>query len=334
MDAYILKPIEEQRQFCQQAQAALNLPAASIEKDFWVCWIMRILFGLPDWGSYLTLKGGTSLSKGWKLIQRFSEDIDIVVDRDFLGFGGNELSSNRKRKLIKTYGRRLEGELLPALARQVRNILPVGAPFHLTMSEEDGDRQTVLLHYPGAFAESLGYLQPVVKMEFGARSDTEPSETAFVRSYLAEALPGAIPEDRFGIRTVSARQTFWEKVMLLHEETFRPIGRRRRARLSRHYYDLWCLIRAGIGREAMGDKGLFDRIASHRVQFFEVSWVDYSTLKPGSLKLIPPIENRAYWQDDYRAMRQSMFFGETPEFDEILRVVGEFERTCNLEPEA
>jgi predicted nucleotidyltransferase component of viral defense system len=331
LDAYLQKPLAEQRQFCEQAQAVLNLPAASIEKDFWVCWAMRILFALPKWGTHLTLKGGTSLSKGWKLIRRFSEDIDVVVDRGFLGFGGAELSANRRRKLVKTCGQQLEGDLLPAMERAVRGRLLADASCRLAMSEDDKDRQTMLLQYPTAFAGSLGYVQPVVKIEFGARSDTDPSAPALIQSYLSEALPGALPQDEFSVRTVSARRTFWEKVMLLHEETFRPIERRRKARLSRHYYDLWCLIQAGIDREALDDQGLFELIAAHRAQFFEVSWVDYSTLKPGSLRLIPPPDHLAYWQEDYRAMRQSMFFGETPELQEILDAVGAFERRANAD---
>jgi hypothetical protein len=128
---------------------------------------------------------------------------------------------------------------------------------------------------------------------------------------------------------VAARRTFWEKAMLLHEETFRPPDRPRKARLSRHYYDLWCLIRKGIAAQAMADLDLFDRVARHRKVFFRQNWVDYDTLRKGSLRLLPAPEQLSDWRRDYEAMRDEMFFDEPPVFEELLAEVRQFEEEFN-----
>ena len=127
----------------------------------------------------------------------------------------------------------------------------------------------------------------------------------------------------------AARRTFWEKAMLVHEENFRPADKPRKVRLARHYYDLWCLINKGVAAQAMADSGLFQRVAAHREIFFRWSWVDYSTLRHGSLRLIPSDDQLAAWRQDYQIMRGEMFFGDVPKFDAILRVVGDFEKRFN-----
>ena len=171
--------------------------------------------------------------------------------------------------------------------------------------------------------------RPVVKIELGARAETEPVELPVIQPFLAEAFPDLFTESTFIVSTVAARRTFWEKAMLLHEEQFRPADRQRKARLSRHYYDLWCLIEGGIAKQAMEDTGLFERIAKHRQIFYRQTWVDYNALCRGSLDLIPSEKQRAEWQHDYETMRGVMFFNEPPSFDEILQQVRQFQDEFN-----
>lgn len=340
MESFIRLPDAERRVYCEQAAARLGLPAASIEKDFWVCWTLRILFGLPDWGSHLTFKGGTSLSKGWQLIERFSEDIDVVIDRDALGFGGSagpehaprgKQRKNRLKALKATCQLRIQAELQPALKRSLALALPPErtGTIEQAPAEEDPDQQTLLFLYPTMFADSLEYLRPMVKIELGARSDTEPSDSPIIRPYLADVFPDVITDAAFPVRTVAPRRTFWEKAFLLHEETFRPRDKPRKRPLARHYYDVWRLITKGVAAQALGDAGLFDRVAEHRQIFFRQNWVDYTTFHRGMLRLLPPDHQLAEWEQDYNAMRGEMFFGEVPTFAEVLRVVGEFERQFN-----
>ncbi len=259
MDAFIALPEKRRRLLCEEAGNLLGIAPASIEKDFWVCWTLRELFSLRVWGEQLAFKGGTSLSKGWKLITRFSEDIDVVISREFLGFAGETLSNKNQKRLVKTCSERIHSELLPALMQHFRQRIPTNAKWSLTPATkaEDPDQQTLLFEYPRAFNEDAAYVQPVVRIEMGARSATEPVESPALQPYICEALPDAIGAGNFVIRTVVARRTFWDKVMLLHEETYRPPEKAKpRLRMSRHYYDVWALINKGVADEALADNNL------------------------------------------------------------------------------
>ena len=338
MDTFIQFTPERQRRLCEAAGDVVGLDASSIEKDFWVCWTLRELFNLPESGRALTFKGGTSLSKGWKLIERFSEDIDVVIDRDFLGFGGDhapDRASSRKQTEARLENLRSECQkhihkvLQPALDRLFRQHLPVGLTWKLELDPADKDQQTLLFEYPSAFVAGT-YLLPVVKIELGARSDTEPALTPEIQPYVADALPEEIGSSRFTVRTLAPERTFWEKAMLLHEENILGGTKGPRVRLSRHYYDLWCLIRAGVAARAAQDNSLFERAAAHRSVFFRKKKEAQESLRRGSLQIVPRAEHRTFWKRDYEQMREAMFFGEPPTFDEILRVVEEFEREFNL----
>lgn len=328
MDALLTLPSERRRRLCEEAEDRLGLSARNLEKDFWVCLTLRELFSLPDCGEHLTFKGGTSLSKGWQLIGRFSEDIDIVVDRSHLGFPGDALNPNRLKRLRAACRGWIADPLLPSLRARLLDLLGTAQDWQLDLAplDQDRDQGTLLFSYPTAFPAPGPYVKPVVRIELGARSDTEPSESPAIRPYLAEVLPEALPE--FVVRTVAPRRTFWEKAMLLHEESFRPADRPRPARLARHYYDLWCLIVRGVADQALADPRLFERVASHREAFWSQSWVDYSTLRPGSLRILPAPGQVSAWRQDYAAMRE-MFFSEPPRFDEVLARVGELETRVN-----
>ena len=182
MKAFARLSVEERRAHFEEAAARIGLPAASIEKDFWVCWVLRLLFELPRWGGHLTFKGGTSLSKGYGLIKRFSEDLDIVIDRGKLGFGGAQSPEQAPSK--KQTKKRIEAlkdscvdavrdGLLPDLTAAINAALDAEAP---APALDPSDGQTILFAYPAALTSQLLYLNPQVKIELGARSDTEPTE--------------------------------------------------------------------------------------------------------------------------------------------------------------
>jgi hypothetical protein len=279
MDAFFTQPLERQRLIHEEAGRRLGLSAGSVEKDLWVCWTLRALFRLPSSGPHLTFKGGTSLSKGWKLIDRFSEDIDVVINREFLGFAGadapEEAPSNKQRvkrleALMLAAQHHIRDVLSAELEQEIRRLLPSMDLWKLEPDTDDPDGQTLLFHYPPAMG-ATAYVRPVVKIELGARSDTEPSATPEITPYLAAALPGEIADSRFTVRAVAPERTFWEKAALLHEETYREGSAAPKARLARHYYDLWCLITRGVAERAEADTGLFDRVAAHRAVFFRRS---------------------------------------------------------------
>ncbi len=180
MDGFLEKPQELRRRICEEAEAKMNLPAVSLEKDFWVCWILRKLYSIPEWSQNLTFKGGTSLSKCWDLINRFSEDIDIVIDKGFLGFGGSdspeEAPSNKQKKkrladLKNVTHKRIHEELSPLLREKIESALQGSDTWKLTAASitEDPDEQTLLFRYPSVLDGGESYIRRVVKIEMGAR---------------------------------------------------------------------------------------------------------------------------------------------------------------------
>jgi len=338
MDWYLGFTPERRRAACEAAGVQLGLHAPSIEKDFWICWTLRELFGLADSGPHLTFKGGTSLSKGWGLIQRFSEDVDVVIDREHLGFAGAKApdepglgSKERDRRLeslLHACEAWIRGTLQPEFSQRCASLLKRERGWQLQQDTADASGQTLLLQYPSVF-ETERYLRPVVRIELGARSDTEPVQQPSIRPFVNEVRPQLESEFAFAVRTVAPERTFWEKAMLLHEETYRTSTTGPRDRMARHYYDLWCLIRAGVGARAAADDALFQRVAAHRGVFFRKRKEAQDTLARGTLRLLPAPEQTAAWKRDYEAMRESMLFGEVPEFNEVIEVVRAFELAFN-----
>lgn len=342
MHTFLQLPPERRRLAFLQVDAAMGLQAFSVEKDFWVCWTLRKLFSLPGIGEHITFKGGTSLSKAWKLIERFSEDIDLIVDKEALGFGGDaapdRAPSKKKRKerieaLMESCRDWVQGTLQPALAARITAVLG-DQGWSLEVDPDMADGQCLLFNYPSVLPrDAAGYVSPRVKIELGARSDDWPNEERPITPYVLEQFPSLDDAGTSSVRVLAAERTFWEKACLLHEETFRPADKPRNRRMARHYYDLWCLLRAGIGARAMADGKLFARVAEHREIFFRYSWVDYTTHRPGKFRLVPPAAQRPDWEKDYAAMRGPMFFGATPSFDEIIAAAADFENAFNLKSE-
>jgi len=169
MDSFPKLPADRQRIYFQEGQQRLGLASASIEKDFWVCWTLQKLFSLPEWGEHLTFKGGTSLSKCWKLISRFSEDIDVVIDRDYLGFGDETLSNNRQKKLVRRCRQRIHDGLRPLLYDYLRRALPEDHTWDLIAADEDEapDQQTLLFRYPSVFEGTATYCALLLRSRWG-----------------------------------------------------------------------------------------------------------------------------------------------------------------------
>ncbi len=288
METYLGLSSESRRAYCTEVGNRRGLPPASIEKDFWVCWTLRELTRVPEWGENLSFKGGTSLSKAWHLIDRFSEDIDIVIDRKWLDFTEDRPGSRKLEHLQEICSSRLRDDLLPLLMTPFKTMLAGDWQLRIA-SLGEGDSQKLIFEYPGLFMSEINYLKPHVKIEFGARSDTEPSEIKNVRPFLHETLTNRLGNGGFDVRTVSVKRTFWEKALLLHEENSRA-ERSIRPWLSRHYYDLWSIIDKGMAQEPLEDLELFWRIVRHREVYFRIGSLDYETMSPGKLRICPPTE--------------------------------------------
>ena len=320
MDEFLELPRNRRAELIERAADELGMSPAAIEKDFWVCWAMREMFRSVE-GPHLTLKGGTSLSKCWNLIQRFSEDIDLVVDRTRLGFGPENAPESapsrneqgrRAEAVLERCKRHVHDVLLPVLRDGDRDCLR-DTPSPVTELDPDAaDQQTIILRYESLLA-SAGHVRTVVKIELGARSGIEPHEERLVRPYVVMLPEIGLEAGAFNVRAVAPHRTFWEKVSLLHEANHRDGPR---DRLARHFYDLWCLDRGGMATTAIESPGLFEEVVEHRRVYFRHA--AQQSLVPGSVRLVPPNASLSAWARDYEAMLPAMFVGDPPTFEQLM----------------
>lgn len=339
MNRFLQLPTDDRARAFEQTATRRGLSPGSVEKDFWVCLMLRELFALPQYGDHLTFKGGTSLSKAWRLIDRFSEDIDLTIDRDILGFGGEhgpEAATSGKEQQRRLHQLKqdcrdvIAQQIEPALTARMSALLAAKESWSLNSDDEDPDAQTLLFAYPRLVtAATPSYVKPVVKLEFGARSDPWPVEQRPVTPFVAEEFPRLFDTPACIVRALLPERTFWEKVMLLHEEGFRPPNKIRRPGMARHYYDVWRLIEAEVAARAAADLTLFEQVAAHRKVYFRQNWVDYDTLKRGTIQMAPRPEQVEEWRRDYAAMQGEMFIGTPPVFDEILATIASFQSEFN-----
>jgi Nucleotidyl transferase AbiEii toxin, Type IV TA system len=314
-----------------------------IEKDFWVCWTLKRLFTLPDPPTGLLFKGGTSLSKVFGVIERFSEDVDLSFDRAGLGFGGESdplnAPSGKRRKhgleaLTETCQRVIRERLLPQLRVVFSGALgePPSANWGLELADDDPDGQTLLFRYPGGIrsrpADEPAYIRPIVRLEIGARSDHWPAVEATVTPYAAADFPHVFKEPACKVLALAAERTFWEKATVLHMWHHAPADKKFRDRQSRHYYDVVRLYEHGLGKAAVKDTDMLLKVARHKEVFFPAAWARYADAKPGTLRIVPPADRVLELEQDYRKM-QEMIFGEPPAFERLLEVLREIEQEIN-----
>lgn len=302
-----------------------------VEKDWWVTSILRAIFSLP-YVDHISFKGGTSLSKCWGLIQRMSEDVDIGISREYLGFGG-ELSKNR----ISDKLRRASCSFVRNVMRKdVENaLLSQGiSPEAIAVTVKETkvstvDPETIYVAYRSLYG-SNGYVSPQVKIEVSGRSMTEPVDKVYIRSYISQSLPKlTFRDDAVEVNAVTPQRTFLEKLFLLHEEFSKPSSEIRIERMSRHLYDVYRIMQTKIAEEALVDDGLYDSVIEHRRKFIGLKGFDYDTLRKGSLKIIPEDEIRAKWETDYKNTVANMIMGEAPSFDKIMEALEILNRSIN-----
>lgn len=315
-----------------------------IEKDFWVCWTLRRAFSLPPGETAsLVFKGGTSLSKAYDAIRRFSEDIDLSFDRTELGYGGERdpeqegLGKNKAARLIADLVTDVETHvaerLLPALQREFARHLGNPADGGWSLEIDPNDAQTVNFQYPPAFGGTdyagMSYITPRVKLELGARGDPWPTEEKVIRPYAAEDYPDFFNERDTKVTVLSARRTFWEKATALHAEAHRPTGSPTPQYFSRHFYDLAMLLETAEGVAASRDFELLAQVAKHKAIFFRSAWASYDLARPGTLRLLPGEDRIKDLRADYKDMAPMMFDTKPPSFDDILARIQRFEDDVN-----
>jgi hypothetical protein len=317
----------------------LGTPLANVEKDFWVCWTLQALYhGLPAGGPRLLFKGGTSLSKAYGLIDRFSEDIDVTVFRDDLGQTASvealeALSKQQRRAKLdairdacRAY---VTGPLLTTLGALIADA--TGGAGRVAVDETDADGQTLLVWYPSVNASETDYVRPAVRIEMGAKSALDPNRPALIRPYVAEDAPEfdlAVAD----VTTIEPGRTFWDKIVIAHGlrrwYERRGVLRQEGQRVSRHYYDLHCLIGSDAGKAALADRTLGADCVRHARMFFDRSDYDLASAVPGSLAIAPIAGMVDALRRDY-ANTAAMIFGGAPDFEVILASVADIDRAAN-----
>lgn len=335
MNTFIQLSAEERNLYCRQAAERMEipLPAAVIEKDFWVCWTLNLLNDMPELKGNITFKGGTSLSKAWGLIERFSEDIDIAINRKVFGqeppHGAEDAASNTQRKLRLE---ELENKsaafitdiLLPSLYKKIAEHLK---PEEFTLKPiQKGNEVNIEFEYPGTLKNELGGLLPVVLIELVPRADEIPNEERKVTSIIFEVFSDILGESSFQVSTLAPERTFLEKLLFIHEtlEGFNKGSERK----SRHYYDLFKLYQAGVFERIKANRELLQMVVEHRQTFFRYNTLDYAGISSKGVRVVPSKESWTDWRGDY-SRTAVMIYNNVPTFDELMEFAQRLENEFN-----
>ena len=322
----------------------LGAPIQNVEKDFWVSWVLDLLFNGRDADEpRLLFKGGTSLSKAYGLISRFSEDVDITVFRedigqnidlsDLQGLSGKQ-QRNHLDAIKKACQLYINGPLKERLNRHVksafRNAGISWADFPVELDPNDPHQQTLLLSYPSVSFNSDQYVQSMIKIEAGAKSALDPHCFTTISPYIANEM-STLNLVVSNVVTINAERTFWDKIIILHGlrrwHDVRGELRQQGHRVSRHYYDVYQLIHSVVGQKARKDHALALDCAGHAQVFFNSTDLALKYAIPGFLTIMPS-KMVEVLKRDYHAM-SGMIFGAVPEFSDVLQAISSLEDEIN-----
>jgi predicted nucleotidyltransferase component of viral defense system len=292
----------------------------AVEKDWWVSRTLDIIFQM-DIAKHLVFKGGTSLSKAWKLINRFSEDIDLAIDQSFFEGYEGEISRTKITRLRKEAGKYTTSTFFEELKKEFGKRGFLDLDFKIIEAlDSDQDPRVLEIYYPNVIQSGSNYIAPRVQIEISCRSLREPfTEKEFGALVDEIYVDRDFVEPLFKVPTVNPERTFLEKLFLLHEEFHRSEKKIRVDRLSRHLYDVFQLSKAGIVKSAIKDKALYETIVSHRYKYARVGDVDYNLHNPNTLNPIPIDTVIKEWEDDYLKMKEDMIYEEfKPTFKDLI----------------
>ena len=318
--------IDEINEVVEATSRKSGLASSIVEKDLWVCYILDYLFNRCEYKDYFEFKGGTSLSKAYNLIDRMSEDIDVVLSSKTIGFTFSKdlfnISSNQKNKLVD----QLNNKALEFYKNTLLNVITndiskeINKELKIYLNDEE---LAIYIEYPSSYNNS--YVKNAVKIEIGPIASWTPYENKVIKSYIAEYYPNMFSDDGFNVRVTLPVRTFWEKAVILHQEANRESGKIPQ-RYSRHYYDLYKMYYSNVKNDALNNLDLLDDVRLFTMTFYNRPWAKFDEAKPGTFKLIP--KNLDDLKNDYKAM-ESMFFREFPSFEEVIKVLKKLENEIN-----
>lgn len=311
--------------FTETAAKLATTPAIT-EKDFWVTWVLHRLFADPQLSKLLMFKGGTSLSKAYGLIERFSEDIDLILDWRVLKAAVDDPLAIRSKSKQDRLNQQISEEAQFFIADSLLTRVQAALSGVCVCEISAEDPHVINVSYPASFPDT--YLRPEVRLEIGPLAAWLPHEDRIISSYVANAFGHLFDRPDCTVRVISAERTFWEKATILDHEAHRPEGNVQPLRYSRHYYDLARMAVTPVRERALANMELLSDVVEFKQRFYPRGWARYELAKPGSIKLVPPESVLRVIERDYRAMR-NMIFGEVMDFSEIMKRLQSLEDEIN-----
>ncbi len=329
----------ERKNLIQKASFDLGMRFDVVEKDIWVCYVLGKLFSLKELHGKLVFKGGTCLSKAYGLIQRFSEDVDLTISKSCLNAEG---ASSKPRKIESRIKRAakdfVKDEIYELLSKTFSKDLEDGS-WSLNFSEED--QSTLLFQFPRAgsnvfpltfpieFNNDYNYIKPSIKLEFGALGEDWPSEEKKVEPYAKKILPDFFDESQ--VKVLDVKRNFLEKLLILHSICLRPIEKPLKHHYSRHYYDVFCLIKSGVANEALKFPEILKSVKENKITFWDETWEPYKNINSfHNIKVVPTQDSRLKeLESDYERMKE-MFFGKYPSFPDVIDELRSFEKILEI----
>ncbi|MGI6714517.1 MAG: nucleotidyl transferase AbiEii/AbiGii toxin family protein [Bacilli bacterium] len=329
MNSFFIKTKEDLKILFLNTSAKLGLSEAAVEKDYWMSFVLDYLFHVSQWKNAFTLKGGTSLSKCYKLIERFSENLDLILDWRVLGYEANEPWEKRSKAKQDKFNKEinaktadfLQKKLLKDIERDFRKILKW--EFQIRIDKENP--QTILFEYPKVFKSS--YLTQNIQLEIGCLAAWMPSRPTEIFPLIAEEYPHILKE-KIIIRSIISERTFWEKATILHHEAHRPQCSPMPRRYARHYYDLYNMAISPIKETAIRNIKLLKEVVDLKKRFYPRTWAKYGDILQGQIRLLPDEYRFNEIKKDYGAM-QEMIYGDYPTFTKMMKILKELEKEIN-----
>lgn len=324
---------DERRLYIEQAAIQRNISAVIMEKDFWVCWLLCILFE-SKFADSIVFKGGTSLSKIFGAIDRFSEDIDLSLSPTFLKLSEVGTTRNQADKWMKKAEIACEvavqTQIMPAMEISVLKVLRKNEQIRFEFLKDPNTNSPVLLfYYPSSQPTGFAYIKRSVKLEFGSLTDQQPTGRHAITPWIAEIFPKAFSDWHCEVIALEIERSFWEKATILHAEYHRPSEKPMPDRFSRHYADTAMLANHPEAIKAINYHDLRNQVVLWKSQFFGSSWANYDLAKPGTFRLVPPAERLPALRRDYQLMRD-MYLNKPVSFDDILASLSDLEHRINL----
>lgn len=337
--AFLSLPVEDQAQYLRQAALRMGVSPVVMEKEFWVNWVLSLLFSNATLKDVLVFKGGTSLSKVFGVIDRFSEDIDLSIAPSYLGVREEQVMGAPSRNQRDIWTQRLLAKcceavqdticpMLNDMAVETLGARPGGEAWLSFEIQQQSHSPILFFEYPTGADVGYAYIPRRVMVELGSLTDQQPSGVHSIRPWVADQFPEAFRDWECSVRALEVERTFWEKATILHAEFYRESTARLPPRYSRHYADMAALARHPRSSPAASRVDLMNQVVSWKSRFYAAKWARYDLAVRGTFRLVPPPSRRPDLEHDYAAMRD-MYLNEPSSFEEVMDDLAALERDIN-----